>query len=155
MLTAPSPKHAFLKYGISIPALALSLFLVAPGPVMAPLQAQEPVYDLGKVDVQPEFPGGMEALYKFLQEHIDYPDQAVKDGVQGNVYVQFTVGQDGNTGDVVLKHGVRQDLDAEAMRAVRSMPAWKPGEMSGKPVATRFTIPVAFTLAKQEAPTDK
>lgn len=155
MLNAPHPKHALLKYGISIPAVALSLFMIAPGTALVPLYAQEPVYDLDKVEVQPEYPGGMEAMYKFLQEHMDYPDQAVKDGVQGKVYIQFTLGQDGSVGDVGLKRGVRQDVDAEAMRAVRSMPAWKPGEIAGKPVATRFIIPVAFTLAKEEAPSGK
>lgn len=152
MLNAAPSKHAGMKYAASIPALALAMFLVAPGTVVSPLLAQEPVYDLGKVEVPPEFPGGMEAMYTYLVKHMHYPEKAKQDKVEGKVFVEFIVAQDGTVREVGLRHGIRKDLDDEALRAVRSMPAWSPGKVAGKAVATRFTLPVAFTLAAENGP---
>lgn len=116
------------------------------------IQQPVAVYDLNQVEVQPEFPGGMAAMYRFLQKAIHYPDQALKDRIQGKVYMGFIVGNDGKVRDAKVRRGVRKDLDAEALRAVQAMPAWSPGRIAGKPVATRFVIPVSFALGKEEQP---
>lgn len=109
-------------------------------------QPADTIHDLNAVEVQPEFPGGMDAMYKYLQQAIHYPDQAVKDSVGGRVYVEFIVGSNGKVRDAKIRRGVRKDLDAEAVRAVMAMPVWSPGRLAGKPVATRFTLPVNFTM---------
>ena len=73
-------------------------------------------------------------------------ETAIKDQAQGRVIVQFTIGTDGAVRDVQLLRGVREDLDAEAIRVVSSSPKWEPGQQDGKPVPVSFTFPVVFKL---------
>ena len=98
------------------------------------------------VEEQPEFPGGMGELMKFLQVNIRYPKEAQAKGIQGRVIVQFVVNSDGSICEEKLIKSVDPQLDAEAIRVIRSMPKWKPGMQKGKPVRVRFTLPVTFRL---------
>jgi TonB family protein len=98
------------------------------------------------VEEMPEFPGGQEALAAFMKKEVKYPKKAKRDGIEGTVYVSFVVDKDGSVTDVAVARGVDPLLDAEAMRAVRLMPKWKPGSQNGKPVKTRFHLPVRFKL---------
>lgn len=102
------------------------------------------VYDLASVQEQPEFVGGMEAMYTYLADSTRYPVELAKAGIGGRVYVEFVVDQGGHVGNVQIRRGVDPALDAEAVRVVGSMPPWKPGRMDGKPVAVRFTLPMVF-----------
>lgn len=120
-------------------------------------RVQEPtdtIIDVASMDVQPEFPGGMAAMYEYLGSTIHYPDSAFLEKVQGKVFVQFVVGSDGKVRDAEVRRGVRKDLDDEAVRAIRAMPDWKPGQMNGKAVATRFTVPINFNLMEEEGPAE-
>lgn len=155
MLNSSRPKHMLIRYASSLPALAVALVLTASPRAVQTLTLQEPVYDLATVEVQPEFPGGTAAMYTFLGKNIHYPDKAMKDQVEGKVYVEFIVAPDGKVTDVQVRRGIRKDLDDEAMRAIKAMPIWSPGKIAGKAVATRFLIPVAFTLEKKKAPSGK
>jgi len=105
---------------------------------------QEEVYTV--VEQMPEFPGGESALPAFLGKEIKYPDEAIKNGIQGKVYVTFVVGSDGSVKNAKIARGVDPLLDAEAIRVVNEMPKWKPGKQSGKDVAVQFTIPINFKL---------
>lgn len=158
MLNKKGSRFSVLRYTIAIPVLVASLLVIScvkpevpqlppppPAPA-APVAPTQPVMDLSEVDVQPEFPGGMEALYTYLSNTVHYPDQARTGKVQGKVFVQFTLGNDGKVKDVDLKRGVREDLNEEALRVVRAMPDWTPGSKDGHKVATRFIIPVDFKL---------
>ena len=98
------------------------------------------------VEEQPEYPGGMEAMMKFLQENVKYPEQAQSNGVQGRVIVQFVVNKDGSVSNDTVVRSVDPLLDAEALRVVRAMPNWTPGKQKGEPVRVRFTLPVTFRL---------
>jgi protein TonB len=98
------------------------------------------------VEEQPEFPGGQIELMKFLQKNIKYPTISQENGVQGRVIVQFVVNRDGSIVDTQVMRGVDPYLDKEALRVVSTMPKWKPGKQRGKPVRTRFTLPVQFRL---------
>ncbi|MBP3714992.1 MAG: TonB family protein [Phocaeicola sp.] len=98
------------------------------------------------VEEQPEFPGGQIELMKFLQKNIKYPTISQENGVQGRVIVQFVVNRDGSIVDTQVMRGVDPYLDKEALRVVSAMPKWKPGKQRGKPVRTRFTLPVQFRL---------
>lgn len=99
------------------------------------------------VETMPEFPGGgQEALFKFLQSEMKYPQVAKENGIQGTVFVNFVVGQDGKIRDVKVLRGVNKMLDDEAVRVVKAMPAWKPGKQRGKPVSVSYNLPIKFTL---------
>lgn len=98
------------------------------------------------VEEMPEFPGGQEALAAFMIKEVKYPKKAKRAGIEGQVVVGFIVDKDGSVTDVTVAKGVDPLLDEEAMRAVRLMPKWRPGMMNGKPVKTKFNLPVRFRL---------
>jgi periplasmic protein TonB len=99
------------------------------------------------VEQQAEFPGGMEAFYKFMQKNQKYPAQARRMGTEGKVFVQFVVNKDGTIQDVNVIKGVSAELDKEAARLIQLMPAWKAGKQNGKAVRVKFVLPVNFKLS--------
>ena len=99
------------------------------------------------VEEQPMYPGGMQELMKYLQMNIRYPKEAQDRGLQGRVIVQFVVNKDGSICDEHIVKSVDPQLDAEALRIVRSMPTWTPGQQRGEAVRVRFTLPIAFRLS--------
>lgn len=107
--------------------------------------AKESVYD--QVEVKPEFPGGMSALVKYLQENIKYPSAALAEKAQGKAFVRFVVEKDGSiTNTEIIKSTGNIYLDKEALRVASNMPKWKPGMQQGKPVRVFFMLPVSFKL---------
>ncbi len=94
----------------------------------------------------PEFPGGMKEMLKFLQENVKYPENAMKNNVQGRVIVQFVVEKDGTPTEFKVLRSVDPDLDAEALRVMKAMPKWKPGMQRGEVVRVKYTVPVSFKL---------
>ena len=94
----------------------------------------------------PSFPGGSEALLKFLQENVKYPEQAKEECISGRVVVGFVVEADGSITDPQIARGVHPLLDAEALRVVSLMPKWEPGRLGGKNVKQIFKLPVTFKL---------
>lgn len=107
--------------------------------------AKESVYD--QVEVKPEFPGGMPALVKYLQENIKYPSAALEEKAQGKAFVRFVVEKDGSiTNTEIIKSTGNIYLDKEALRVASNMPKWKPGMQQGKPVRVFFMLPVSFKL---------
>ena len=103
-----------------------------------------------KVDVvveqMPSFPGGDSALLKYLFENIKYPMSALKAQKQGRVMVRFTVEKDGAITNVKVARSVTPSLDAEAVRAIKSMPKWAPGKEGGEFVRVKYIVPVSFRL---------
>lgn len=97
-------------------------------------------------EVSPEFPGGPAEMQRFIQETFEYPAMAEEMNEQGTVWVQFVVYSDGTIKDVAVVKGVSASLDKEAVRVVKKMPKWKPGEQAGKPVNVRYTIPIKAVL---------
>ena len=108
--------------------------------------SEDEIYDV--VDIPPEFPGGQEALMKYVSENIHYPADAQKKGIQGRVICNFIVRKDGSIADVKVVRGVDPLLDKEAIRMINSMPKWQPGMQRGKVVDVRFTLPIVFRLQK-------
>lgn len=102
------------------------------------------------VENQPEFPGGVQALMKFLGDNVRYPVEAMKSGTQGRVITSFVINKDGSISDIEIERGVDPLLDAEAIRVIGMMPEWKPGTQRGQAVNVRFTIPVTFRLNNNE-----
>ena len=98
------------------------------------------------VENMPEFPGGDLGLMKYIQKNVKYPPIAKEYNITGKVYVQFIVDKSGIVTNVKVVRGVDKNLDAEAVRVVKSLPKYKPGKQRGKPVRVMFTIPINFTL---------
>ncbi len=98
------------------------------------------------VENMPEFPGGRKALFKYLSDNIKYPESAKKKGIHGRVFINFTVEKDGSISDVKILRGIGGGCDEEAIRVVKAMPKWKPGEQDGKVVRVDFNLPVKFVL---------
>jgi TonB family protein len=114
----------------------------------APQQSQNDVI-FEVVDKNPQFPGEGNAqanLMRFLSENIQYPEEAKQKGEQGRVVVQYIVRATGEITDVKVVRGVSPLLDAEAIRIVKAMPKWIPGEMRGQAVSVHYTLPIVFRL---------
>ena len=107
-------------------------------------EVSQDVYE--SVEQMPEFPGGQAEMMKYLAQNIQYPANAAKNNVEGRVAVQFVIEKDGRIGEVKIARSVDPELDAEALRVVKSMPNFIPGRQDGKPVAVWYTIPISFKL---------
>ena len=107
------------------------------------------------VEDMPQFTDGN--IFDYLAQHVRYPEEAEKNGIGGMVYVQFVIDTTGKVVEPKVIKSVSPELDAEALRVVSGMPAWKPGMQRGKPVRVSFTLPVIFKLPTPEgaAPDDK
>lgn len=121
--------------------------VVIAAPVEAPQEEEEEEVVFVVVESMPEFPGGQQALFKYLSENVKYPVIAQENGIQGRVICQFVVNKDGSIVDVeVVRSGGDPSLDKEAVRVIKSMPKWKPGKQRGKAVRVKYTVPVNFKL---------
>lgn len=96
--------------------------------------------------VDPSFPGGDVACMKWLSENVKYPAEAVEKGIKGKVIVRFVVTKDGKITDAEVARAVDPLLDAEALRAIRSMPDWEPAQRDGQNIAVKYSLPIAFSL---------
>lgn len=95
---------------------------------------------------QPEFPGGPDALQKFLKDETQYPQAAKEARAQGTVMVQFVVERDGSVTDIKILSSVFPALDQEAIRVCKAMPKWIPGENNNKKVRVFYRMPFQFSL---------
>lgn len=98
------------------------------------------------VEEMPEFPGGEQALRKFIANNIEYPVSAQENGIQGKVYVTFVVDKNGEVANARIARGVDPSLDQEALRVVNSLPKWIPGKQRGQNVNVSYTVPINFAL---------
>lgn len=98
------------------------------------------------VEESPMFPGGEVALYKYIADHIIYPEVARENNIQGKVIVKFCVTAKGGISQVSILKGVDAELDKEAIRVVNTLPAFKPGKQAGKPVPVWYVFPIKFQL---------
>jgi TonB family protein len=104
---------------------------------------QRPTF-LNSADVAP-------FMEKWVYANLKYPDDAVRDGIQGRVMVDFIIDKDGKVTDVRVVRGVDPELDAEAVRVISASPKWRPGRMNGQKVRTSVTVPVEFRLKKKNS----
>ena len=93
-----------------------------------------------------EYPGGFEAMAAYITESVVYPEKAKADGVEGKVFVQFVVEKDGSVGEATVFRGVSPECDEMALQVVKAMPKWQPATFKGKPVRSRFMLPINFKL---------
>ncbi len=101
------------------------------------------------VDSEPEFEGGLKALYKFIKDNLRYPDQAYGAGVDGTVYVKFVVDETGKVNRLSLLNSKGYGLDEEALRVVGMIPKFKtPAKVQGQPVKVYYQLPIRFHITR-------
>ena len=167
MSKSKTNKFAILKMMAAIP-LALLLILAFSFAVSNSVIAQDTVikevkseakviklledeYRFTIVEQMPEFPGGQDAMFKFLGENIKYPKEARKQGISGRVFVTFVVEADGEITNIEMLREIGGGCDEEAMRVVSIMPTWEPGYQRGVPVRVGFNLPIKFSLGKSKS----
>ena len=96
------------------------------------------------VEQMPQFPGGKEALKKYLKDNLNYPTLAKQQGIHGRVILRFVINRDGSISDAQIVRSLDSACDEEALRLINSMPRWIPGRQNGNPERVFYTIPVEF-----------
>lgn len=134
---------------ISIVSVDQDRELPPPPVIVQPVQTvEEPEDQIFEIVENPAVPptGDIPSLLKWIANHIEYPQSALDNNIQGKVVLRFVVEKDGSIGDIVVARKVDPALDKEAVRVLKSMPKWKPGKQRGKAVRSYFTLPIAFVL---------
>lgn len=99
------------------------------------------------VEQMPRFPGGEDALMKYLHDHIHYPKAARENGIKGTVVVQFVVNPDGSLSNIKTDGAQKGGgLEEESIKVVKQMPHWIPGKQDGKKVAVQYALPIRYKL---------
>ncbi|WP_323756115.1 energy transducer TonB [Roseivirga sp.] len=107
------------------------------------------------VEEPPTFPGGTDAYTKHLLTNLKYPEQAKKEGIEGNVFVSFVVTKEGKLEDIKVVRGIGAGCDTEAVRMLLTSPDWTPGKQRGRLVNARMSLRVAFKLSGSETKVDE
>jgi TonB family protein len=107
---------------------------------------KEGVYN--RAEAMPEFPGGQDGLANYINNHLNYSQQAIDNNTDGTIQVSFVVDENGKVVNpkVISVKKLGNGLDEEALRVFNNMPAWKPGKVNGKNVKTRLEVPITFQL---------
>lgn len=148
-------KNFPLAFGLIIIILLFSLPKVVDA---KPIPQQDTIFFI--VDKMPEFPGGNSELRTFIDKNLVYPISSQKKGVQAKVYVKFIISSTGRVDNVEVIRTVSKSpkdkpenweeevpiLEEEAMRLIKSLPRWTPGQQKGKKVAVWYTMPINFSL---------
>jgi TonB family protein len=101
-----------------------------------------------KVEIQPSFPGGLEAFAKFIDNNLKYPAIDKENGISGRVILGFVVEKDGSLTNFSVERNPSQTMSEEAIRIMKLAPKWSPGMQGGRPVRVNYTIPISFDLEK-------
>jgi periplasmic protein TonB len=135
------------KSGILLLALCISFSFLSNGQDKTkntPVVLTDSVYL--KADIMPEYQGGKNALMNFIASNVQYPQDAKKDRIQGKAFVQFVVNPDGTISNITVIRGVCPSIDEEAIRVIKGMPVWIPGEDKGVKVKVQLVVPINFVL---------
>jgi TonB family protein len=98
-------------------------------------------------EVAPAFPGGQSALEDYITNHIEYPQQAIDNNIEGTVNVKFTIDENGKTDNAkVAGNDPGYGLGDAAVQVISQMPKWTPGKVKGKNVKAWYTLPVTYKL---------
>ena len=121
--------------------------IAAPLPTPDSTESLDRSFVFVTVDQNPEYREGMNGLLNYIKNNMHFPEEARKAGISGTVNVSFIVEKDGTLSEIKIKRSVREDVDQEAIRVVKSMSgAWKAGKIKGKDVRSMFTLPLRFEL---------
>ena len=109
-----------------------------------PEEEAEEIFTL--VEEQPTPVGGYEQFYKYVSENLEYPARALRQGIEGKVFVQFVVDRNGRISDLRVIKGINEECNKEAIRVVSNAPNWNPGKQRGRPVKVRMVIPISYVI---------
>ncbi|WP_088845419.1 energy transducer TonB [Hymenobacter gelipurpurascens] len=98
------------------------------------------------VEQMPVFPGGQEALLAYIGKNIKYPAMALRNQVEGRVFIKFVVGADGSVTNAEVQKGIGAGCDEESLRVIKNLPKFTPGKQNGRAVPVYFTVPVTFAI---------
>ena len=108
---------------------------------------EDTILSIDPIFFDPEFPGGVSALEQYIKDNLQYPELARDYGIEGKVFVQFTVETDGSISNVSLLRDIGAGCGEEAVRLVKSMPRWIPAkDNNGKLIRTEYNLPIIFKL---------
>lgn len=99
-----------------------------------------------RIDELAQFVGGKTAMYNWIARKIKYPQLAAESTIQGVVIVSFVIELDGKISDIKINRGLGFGCDEEVIRIIKLMPKWVPAKFEGKPVVSRFTMPISFSI---------
>jgi len=100
-------------------------------------------------EVQASFVGGDDSLFKFISDNIKYPEQAIKDKIEGTAFIRFIVEKDGSLSNIEVLRPVDGGCSEEAVRIVKMMPNWNPAKQRNRLVRAYFVLPIEFKLDKK------
>ncbi|MDR6781662.1 protein TonB [Pedobacter africanus] len=118
------------------------------GPVGAAVVGDDVYPDFRALEVQPDFPGGMDKFYKYLSKAIRYPAAAQEATIQGKVFLSFIIEKNGTLTDIKVERKLGYGTDEEAIRVLTASPKWMPGIQNGRAVRVKYNIPINFSLAQ-------
>ena len=116
------------------------------GPVYIPMPGEPEIFKM--VDEEAEFPGGYPAMMAWISKNVVYPLTAIENAIQGKCYLRFIVSVDGSISSITVLKGVPDcpECDKESIKAIRSMPNWKPAKLGGRSVSSYCSIPIIFAI---------
>ena len=134
-----------MKKTIFLLSMLLTAAIVTCTPTKAQAQTDsEKVYN--SCQVMPQFPGGEKAMMEFIATNLKYPQQAVKENIQGAVLAEFVIDAEGKATAPQIIRSLSPECDREVIRVINLMPPWTPGQQEGKAVNVKFTIPIMYRL---------
>ena len=151
-----SQKSALLKYLLAVPLFVLMLTLSSATiaknetvissekAILPPQQKDTRIFTV--VEHAPNYPGGVDIFYKFLQQNIKYPAEARNKKIEGKVFVSFIVEKDGSLSTFKVLRDPGAGCGVEALRVMKLSPKWNPGIQNGHKVRVQYTLPISFTL---------
>ncbi|WP_410220353.1 energy transducer TonB [Pedobacter sp.] len=137
---------------INIAFIATGLFLLCFFAKAQGQKEQDKVYNFVSMETPPSFPDGIAKFYDFLSQNIKYPEAALKNKTQGNVFLSFVVEKDGSLTDIKVERSLGNGTDEEAVRVLKLSKRWNPGQIDKKPVRTKYNIPIRFSLNNSSSP---
>lgn len=109
----------------------------------------KPVFE--QVDQNPEYPGGMPAMFEFIGKNLKYPKSARDKKVEGKVLIKLIIEEDGSISATAIMQGLGFGCDEEVTRVVKAMPKWVPGKKDNELVRTSMVLPIMFALERKSS----
>lgn len=134
----------FTRMAFGFSALALTTLMMTACAEGGEADTAEETLDTTSEVISAEFPGGAAKVMEFIAGQVTYPEAAKADGVEGKVFVEFTISETGDVTNAHVIESLHPALDSAAIAAAEAMPAWTPATKDGQPIATTITLPIFF-----------
>jgi TonB family protein len=130
--------------------LLLSIFSFAVKAQTVNIVKTGPAPTIKAIDVEPEFPGGTKAFYKYISKSITFPADVDPQQVQGSVILSMAIEKDGRLTDIKILKGLTETMDTETLRIMNACPRWKPGMQHNEPIRVRYTFNINYSLVSKK-----